>query len=484
MAQAQARILEQYKVKWYRSTFYNALILGICNFLAPRIWGAMNSLGAGGAEKPYLVNSSNGMSFSLMVSSYLFSSTLVHYIGNKWSLIVGTLGYVLYAMGLYTNNRFGTQWTVLFGAAMCGLSAGIFWMSEAAIALSYPEPYTQGRFFGFWLSFRLGGQVLGGATNLGINAQRNQAGSVSYEVYLVFITLQAIEPVAGHLNPGLFKYPGDQQYRYNDVDHWIALAQKVEAAKFHGFFFADALGGNFGLTQQIEHDKRYEMADEYLEVVYKLWESSWREGARVNDGKVFTDPSAVRQINHKGKYFDVPGPALTEPSPQRTPFLLQAGTSGAGKAFAAKHAEAIFVNAHHPELIKPSVDSLRSRAKDFGRYPNGLKIIAGVFIIVAETNEAAQAKLDDLSKYGDREGALALFGGWSGFDLSKYSDKQDFRFVDEPTIRSMVTHWAKTVPGTEGKPWNKKTIAYSLIIGGQSPKIVGNAETVADELER
>ena len=47
----------------------------------------------------------------------------------------------------------------------------------------------------------------------------------------------------GHLNPGLFKYPGDQQYRYNDVDHWIALAQKVEAAKFHGFFFADALGG-------------------------------------------------------------------------------------------------------------------------------------------------------------------------------------------------------------------------------------------------
>ena len=193
----------------------------------------MNSLGAGGAEKPYLVNSSNGMSFSLMVSSYLFSSTLVHYIGNKWSLIVGTLGYVLYAMGLYTNNRFGTQWTVLFGAAMCGLSAGIFWMSEAAIALSYPEPYTQGRFFGFWLSFRLGGQVLGGATNLGINAQRNQAGSVSYEVYLVFITLQAIEPVAGLLlnNPAQFQRKDDLKVQLS-VDHKTLYELKATMKPF------------------------------------------------------------------------------------------------------------------------------------------------------------------------------------------------------------------------------------------------------------
>ena len=372
----------------------------------------------------------------------------------------------------------------------------------------------------------------------------------------------------GHLNPGLFKFPGDTQSQYKSIKHWIDLAQKLEAAKFHGIFFADVLGGydiykgpanleptlpaaaqlpindplyaisamaaatksisfavtasttyeppysltrrfstvdhltegrigwnivtsyldsaarNFGLKSQIEHDKRYEMADEYMEVAYKLWESSWKDDAVVNNGKIYTDPKSVRQINHKGKYFDVPGPALTEPSPQRTPFILQAGTSKAGQAFAARHSEAIFVNGHKPELIRPSVDSIRAQAQTFGRAPGDIKIVAGVFVVVAETDTAAQEKLAELEKYGDREGALALFGGWSGFDLSKYTDDQDFRFIEQPAIRSMVNHWAATVPGYSDKKWNKRTIAEFLILGGQSPKIIGSAKTVADELER
>jgi MFS family permease len=185
--------------KWYRSTFYNALILGICNFLAPGIWGAMNSLGAGGEEKPYLVNGANALTFGLMVVSCFFSSVIVKHIGIKYALIFGTLGYAPYAAGLYTNNRFGNEWFVLLGAALCGISAGVFWMAEAAIALSYPEPHNQGKFLGFWLSFRVGGQVLGGAINLGLNAKNGQAGKVSYNVYLVFIALQALGPFAGLL---------------------------------------------------------------------------------------------------------------------------------------------------------------------------------------------------------------------------------------------------------------------------------------------
>lgn len=167
--------------------------------LAPGIWGAMNSLGAGGAAKPYLVNGANALTFCLMVVSCFFSPILVKAVGIKWALILGTMGYAPYAAGLYTNNRFGTEWFVLFGAALCGLSAGVFWMAEAAIALSYPEPHNQGKFLGFWLSFRVGGQVLGGAINLGLNASNNKAGKVSYNVYLVFIALQALGPIAGLL---------------------------------------------------------------------------------------------------------------------------------------------------------------------------------------------------------------------------------------------------------------------------------------------
>ncbi|KAJ5684012.1 uncharacterized protein N7477_000357 [Penicillium maclennaniae] len=375
-----------------------------------------------------------------------------------------------------------------------------------------------------------------------------------------------------HLNPGLFRYPADKGADYKNIKHWMALAQKLEDAKFHAIFFADVLGGydvykgpanldptipagaqfpindplysipamaaatesigfgvtasttydapyalarrfstvdhlsngrvgwnivtsyldsaarNFGLDTQVEHDERYRIADEYLDVTYKLWEASWRDdavewnldSAKTNgsvEGSRYADPRGVREINHKGKYFQVPGPHLCEPSPQRTPFLLQAGTSTAGKAFAAKHAEA-------PELVRPSVDSIRQQAADLGRDPRDIKIVAGALVIVAETDEEANVKFDELKKYGDREGALALFGGWTGYDLSTHTDDQDFRFVEQPAVRSMVNHWASTVPGTEGKKWDKKTIAEYLTLGGNGVKIVGSVQTVADELER
>ncbi|KAJ5132605.1 hypothetical protein N7448_006763 [Penicillium atrosanguineum] len=376
-----------------------------------------------------------------------------------------------------------------------------------------------------------------------------------------------------HLNPGLFRYPTDKGADYKNIKHWMALAKKLEEAKFHAIFFADVLGGydvykgpanldptipagaqfpindplysipamaaatesigfgvtasttydapyalarrfstvdhlsngrvgwnivtsyldsaarNFGLDTQVEHDERYRIADEYLDVTYKLWEASWRDDAiewnkvssKANgsvEGYRYADPRGVREINHKGKYFQVPGPHLCEPSPQRTPFLLQAGTSTAGKAFAAKHAEAVFLHAQKPELVRPSVDSIRQQAADLGRDPRDIKIVAGALVIVAETDEKANARFDELKGYGDREGALALFGGWTGYDLSTYTDDQDFRFVEQPAVRSMVNHWASTVPGTEGKKWDKKTIAEYLTLGGQC------VQTVADELER
>lgn len=134
-----------------------------------------------------------------MVVTCAMASVFVKYIGIRWTLILGAAGYCPFAAGLYCNNRFGSSWFVLFGAACCGLGAGLFWMAEAAIALSYPEPYNQGRFLSVWLMFRVGGQVLGGAVNLGLSAHRAEAGSVSYSVYEVFIALQAAAPFIGLL---------------------------------------------------------------------------------------------------------------------------------------------------------------------------------------------------------------------------------------------------------------------------------------------
>ena len=70
-------------------------------------------------------------------------------------------------------------------------------MAEAAIAIAYPEPWNRGKALGYWLTYRLSGQILGGAINLGINADRNEAGKVSYAVFLVFIAIQASGPIVG-----------------------------------------------------------------------------------------------------------------------------------------------------------------------------------------------------------------------------------------------------------------------------------------------
>lgn len=224
-----------------------------------------------------------------------------------------------------------------------------------------------------------------------------------------------------------------------------------------------------------------------MEVVYKLWEGSWRDDAVIKDrtSGQYAIPERIRQINHKGKYFEVAGPHICEPSRQRTPFIFQAGTSKSGREFGAKHAEGIFVEGQTPEMVRVGVDAIRTLAKEkYGRNPSDIKFVAAVTIIVAETDEAARLKRDELFSYVDLEGGLALFGGWTGIDLSTYSDDEDFRFTDKlPSIQSIVNGWATTVPGNSDLKWNKKTIAEYLSLGGIAPKIIGSSKTVADELE-
>ncbi|MBE3041343.1 MFS transporter [Candidatus Bathyarchaeota archaeon] len=190
------------KRTWYRTTLFNAFVIGIVGFMAPGLWNAMNSLGAGGAQEPYLVNAANALVFGLMGFLCLFGGPIANRIGLAWTLLLGAVGYPVYSAGLYTNNRFGNEWFVLVGAVACGLSAGLFWASEGAIALGYPEPGKRGRYMNIWLIFRTGGPLLGGAIVLALNAGSKTKGKISPETYLVFIALQCVAaPVALLLSP-------------------------------------------------------------------------------------------------------------------------------------------------------------------------------------------------------------------------------------------------------------------------------------------
>ena len=169
---------------------------------------------------------------------------------------------------------------------------------------------------------------------------------------------------------------------------------------------------NHGLEGELEHDHRFERADEYLDVLYKLWEGSWDDDAIVADREhnVYADPAKIRPIDHDGTYFKVEGPHLPSPSRQRTPVLFTATQSAAGTAFAGKHAEIVFTGGPSEEFVKRTAAALKQSAVDAGRAVGDLKVITTAGVIVAPTEEEARAKLAAFQELSDPEGYMAHAG--------------------------------------------------------------------------
>ncbi|KAI2605239.1 MFS general substrate transporter [Hypoxylon fragiforme] len=180
------------KIPFFRSTLFQILVVGTCAFSAPGIWAAMNGLGVGGSQSPDLVNAANALLYAFMTVTCFAGPWLTNAIGFRWTLSLGTLGYPLYAAGLYVNNRYGTTWLVYVGSVVCGISAGFFWSVEGAIATGYPEQHKRGRYLATWFTFRNFGNIIGGAISLGLNHSVNQRGQVGYQTYLGFIAIQCL----------------------------------------------------------------------------------------------------------------------------------------------------------------------------------------------------------------------------------------------------------------------------------------------------
>jgi len=122
---------------FYRSTLFQILVVGICAFCAPGIWSAMNGLGVGGSQSPNLVNAANALLYAFMTVTCFAGPWLTNIIGFRLTLASGSIGYPLYAAGLYVNNRFGSTWFVYFGAVACGLSAGFLSHSQYLLYKSH-----------------------------------------------------------------------------------------------------------------------------------------------------------------------------------------------------------------------------------------------------------------------------------------------------------------------------------------------------------
>ncbi|KAK6215664.1 DUF895 domain membrane protein [Colletotrichum tabaci] len=195
----EAEIPGTTKRTWYRTVFFQATVIGLCAFFAPGLYNAMQSTGAGGQQTPYLVMSANAVLGVMMVVTCSMGSVVANRIGLKNALVFGTTGYAIYSASLYTNNRYGNEWFVYVGSAACGITAGVFWAAEGAIMISYPEDHKRGRYLAYWLAYRNGGSIVGGAINLAFNSTGKTTGKLDYRTYVVFVALQCLGPFVAML---------------------------------------------------------------------------------------------------------------------------------------------------------------------------------------------------------------------------------------------------------------------------------------------
>lgn len=242
--------------------------------------------------------------------------------------------------------------------------------------------------------------------------------------------------------------------------------------------YLDSAAKAMGLTEQIEHDRRYDQADEYLEVLYKLWEGSWEDDAVIEDrqARVYAQPEKVHYVRHHGEFYQVEGYHLCEPSPQRTPVLFQAGSSDRGLQFAGSNAECVFISGQNKPATRQQVDKVRASAVAAGRNPDDIKVFMGLNVIVGVTEQAARDKHAEYLKYASAEAGLAHFAASTGIDFAEYELDEPIQHVKGNAIQSAT----KILKNND---WTRQKLLDEHALGGRYITVIGSPEQVADELE-
>ncbi len=242
--------------------------------------------------------------------------------------------------------------------------------------------------------------------------------------------------------------------------------------------YLETAGRNLGFGGLPPHDERYERADEYLEVVYKLLEGSWEDDAVLRDveRRVYADPAKVHEIDHVGRYYDVVGPHLSEPSPQRTPVLFQAGSSERGRAFAARHAEAIFIAGRNPAGARAQIEDVRARAAQIGRDPGDILFYQGLSAIVGGTEEEARRKAAEIDAYASEDGYGAHMAGNLGIDLSALDFDAPIGELQTNGSQGLLQGLIEAAPD---KTWRFGDLMRFVV----DLRVVGTPEQVADQLQ-
>ncbi len=243
--------------------------------------------------------------------------------------------------------------------------------------------------------------------------------------------------------------------------------------------YLDSAARALGETGLADHDRRYDRADDFLDLAYKFWEASWDDDAVVEDRarRVYAEPSRVRPIRHEGPFFRAEGYHLSEPSPQRTPVLFQAGTSGRGQRFAARHAEAVFISSPDIETARRSARSVRSTVDAAGRNGQDVRIFAGITVIVGATRTEARELHAEYLEHASAEAGLAHFAASTGIDFARFDLDEPIAYATGNAVQS-----ANALARERG--WTRRQLLEQHALGGRYPVIVGDGDEVATELLR
>lgn len=228
--------------------------------------------------------------------------------------------------------------------------------------------------------------------------------------------------------------------------------------------------------RSVAHDERYAMAQDFLDLSYRLLEGSWEDDSVVADkaARFYADPSRIHKISHRGPYFTCEGYFNCEPSPQRTPVILQAGASATGRAFGAANAELVFLQGKDSAMLKEQVDDLRRRAVEQGRDADDIRAISGLSVVTAPTREQAEAKLEDWLSYVNPDAARVYYASMTGVDLAALDPDASFATVHTEGGRTQVERYRHDTV--------RQATADFLRRGMRELILVGTPDEVADEM--
>jgi FMN-dependent oxidoreductase (nitrilotriacetate monooxygenase family) len=246
----------------------------------------------------------------------------------------------------------------------------------------------------------------------------------------------------------------------------------------------DSEAQNFGLESHLGHDERYDRAQEFLEAVSALWDS-WDDDALVLDqaSGEFADPSKVHEVNHKGRWFTVRGPLTVPRTPQGRPTILQAGSSGRGREFAAEWADMIFTADPGLPVAQQHYRDQKERVAAAGRDPDEVKVLPMAYAVVGETRAIAEEKERlFLDAYVHPIASLALLSEVLNYDFSKH-DLDDVVSDEMMAASGGIRGLAQGVRSHLDREVTVRDLAAHRATLLQGPRFVGTAEDVADQMQ-